>query len=178
MIDDYILKSMLVDCYRHKEGTATSYYCTTGTTPLPSRLSISRGNEMTSVQRKGRNILHPVVGQLLGKFRVAEESSLKHHKPYSVRTQLWQVPLYPAFIGYGTIGITDDSGKVADTGNLVVLYSTDEWETITIFYFSGMGNPNDLPQVMKFLNGYVEDEGFNKGGNASQQPLPNELKMI
>ena len=111
---------------------------------------------MTNVQHKGRNAMHPVVGQLIGAFKVAEESPLKKYKPYVCRTQIWQVPLYPLFIGYGTIGITNYKGNVRDTGDLIVMHSTDQWESISIFYFAGMGNPNDMPQVMKFLTGYVE----------------------
>lgn len=158
MIEEFISKSMKVAIYQHKEGTKSSYYWQQGSKILPSRLSISRGSEMTNVQHKGRNAMHPVVGQLLGKFKVAEESPLKQHKPYVVRTQLWQVPLYPLFIGYGTIGISNESGKVTgDTGDLIVMHSTDQWESISIFYFAGMGNPNDMPQVMRFLTSYIEN---------------------
>lgn len=158
MIEEFISKSMKVAIYQHKEGTKSSYYWRQGSKILPSRLSISRGSEMTNVQHKGRNAMHPVVGQLLGKFKVAEESPLKQHKPYVVRTQLWQVPLYPLFIGYGTIGISNESGKVTgDTGDLIVMHSTDQWESISIFYFAGMGNPNDMPQVMRFLTSYIEN---------------------
>lgn len=155
MIDNFLSQSMQVAVYTHKEGTKTSYYCTSGAKILPNRLSISRNTEITSVQRKGRNLLHPISGQLLGKFRVDEESPLKQHKPFRVRTQLWQVPLHPSFIGYGTIGISDAEGKITDTGDLVMLFSHDEWKTIDIYYFAGMGNPNDLPQVEKFLAEYV-----------------------
>ncbi len=157
MIDTFLSQSMQVAYYTHKKGTRTSYYCTSGARLLPNRLSISKDNEITSVQRKGRNLLHPVAGQLLGKFRVDEDSPLKQHKPFRLRTQLWQVPLHPSFIGYGTIGISDEEGKIIDTGDLVVLLSQDEWETISIFYFAGMGNPNDMPQVMQFLEGYMKN---------------------
>ena len=157
MIEGFISKAMKVAVYSHKEGTSTSYYLKAGEVLLPSRLSISKGNEMTSVHRKGRNILHPIVGQLLGNFTAKEESALKMYKPYSVRTQIWKIPLFPDFIGYGTIGITSESGKVEDTGDLVVLHSTDDWETISIFYFAGMGNPNDLSQVMKFLDSFIKN---------------------
>ena len=158
MIDEFIRKSMKVAIYQHKEGTKSSYYWQQGCKILPGRLSISRGNEMTNVQHKGRNAMHPVVGQLIGAFKVAEESPLKQHKPFVCRTQIWQVPLYPLFIGYGTIGISNEQGKVEDTGDLIVLYSTDQWETIRIFYFAGMGNINDHEQVMRFLDNYVKGE--------------------
>ena len=190
MIQEFISKSMQVAFYQHKEGTNSSYYWQHGSQILPNRLSISKGSEMTSVQRKGRNILQPVVGQLLGKFKVAEESPLKQHKPFEVRTQLWQVPLYPLFIGYGTLGISSESGKVTgDTGDLVVLYTPDQWSNIVIFYFAGMGNINDLEQVMKHLQRlvesgqfeaqyrftYIDFENKKKKGDASQQDPSNGL---
>ena len=155
MIDEFIKKSMKVAIYQHKEGTKTSYYWQQGIKLLPNRLSI-KDEEMTNVQHKGRNAMFPVVGQLLSSFKVEEESPLKQHKPYTCRTQIWQVPLYPLFIGFGTIGITNEQGKVKDTGDLIVLHSTDQWENIRIFYFAGMSNDNDMPQVMRFLSSYVE----------------------
>ncbi len=173
MINEFISKSMLVTFYQRKEGKASSYYWQHGSQILPNRLSISRGSEMTKVKRKGRNMLHPIVGQLLGRFTLKEESPLKQHKPFNVRTQIWQVPLYPLFIGYGTIGITGASGRIeGDTGDLIVLYSTDRWESIVIFYFAGMGNPYDMEQVMKYLQQLVESGQYNveqKKGDASQQ---------
>lgn len=155
MNQEFISKSMKVAVYQHKEGTKSSYYWQQGIRLLPNRLSIKEG-EMTNVQRKGRNAMQKIVGQLLSNFRLDEESPLKQHEPYTCRTQIWQVPLYPLFIGYGTIGISNEQGKVKDTGDLIVLYSTDQWETICIFYFAGMGNINYHEQVMKFLDSYVK----------------------
>lgn len=175
MIQDFIRNSMQVAFYCHKEGTASSYYWQSGSRILPNRLSISRGSEMTSVRKKGRNILHPVVGQLLGKFKVAEQSPLKQHRPYEVRTQIWQLPLHPLFIGYGTTGISGESGKVeGDTGDLLVLHTLDQWESICIYYFAGMGNPNDMEQVIRFLECYLKNNQI-KVGSASQHPLQGEL---
>ncbi len=155
MNEEFIRKSMKVAVYQHKEGTKASYYWQQGFKLLPNRLSI-KDEEMTNVQHKGRNAIHKIVGQLLSNFRLDEESPLKQHKPYTCRTQIWQVPLYPLFIGYGTIGISNEQGKVEDTGDLIVMYSTDQWETIRIFYFAGMGNINYHEQVMRFLSSYVE----------------------
>ena len=175
MNEEFISKSMQVAFYQHKEGTASSYYWQHGSRILPNRLSISKDTEMTSVQRKGRNMLHPIVGQLLGKFKVAEASRLKKHKPFEVRTQIWQVPLYPLFIGYGTIGITGASGRVeGDTGDLVVLFTPDQWRNIVVFYFAGMGNV--MEQVMRYLQQLVDSEDVEqKKGNASQHDPSNGL---
>ena len=173
---EFIEKSMQVAHYVLKENTKSSYYMQHGSSILPNRLSISK-DEITYVQHKGRNIQHPTVGQLLGQFKVAEESPLKQHKPYYVRTQIWQLPLYPTFIGYGTIGISSESGKVVgDTGDLVVLYTTDQWESISIFYFAGMGNINDMEQVMSFLSRHIDEREHyitQKKGVASQQDPSN-----
>lgn len=173
MIEEFISKAMQIACYEHKEGTASTYNWHQGSRILPNRLSISNGNEMTHVQRKGRNTIHPVVGQLIGKYVKSEQSPLKQYKPFAVRTQIWREPFYPLFIGYGTLGISAESGKVeGDTGDLVVLYSTNQCQDIVIFYFAGMGNINDKEQVMKYLQQYVESGVFDveqKKEDASQQ---------
>lgn len=83
------------------------------------------------------------------------------------------MPSYPMFIGYGTLGISSESGKVeGDTGDLVVLRSNDQWKNIDIFYFARMGNINDMGQVMRFLDNYVSEEVQlveQEKGDASQQ---------
>lgn len=175
MTDLAISQSVQAAIYKHKEGTSTSYFWQSGSRIMPNRLSISRGSDMASVQRKGRNLQHTCIGQLLGKFTKVEESPLKQHKPYSVRTQLWQVPVHPEFIGYGTLGITGASGRVeGDTGDLVVLHTADDWESITVYYFAGMGSLNGLQQAMQILGGYEEVNTKNEG-QASQHTLQDEL---
>ena len=89
MVEEFISKAMKTATYQHKEGTANSYYWQSGSRILPNRLSISKGSEMTSVQRKRRNLLSPVVGQILGRFTKIEESPLKQHKPFDVSFTLW-----------------------------------------------------------------------------------------
>jgi len=80
-------------------------------------------------------------------------SPLKQNKPYVVRTQLWQIPQYPLFVGYGSIGISNQEGIIdrgSDTGDLIVLDAEDpEWERIRIFYFPAM--VKGLEEVMGFL---------------------------
>lgn len=131
--------------YALKEGTKTSYLRTGGTTILPKTINISRGTELSEVAKKGRNNIHPFIGQMIGKFTKVEASPYKQHKPYVCRTQIWQLPEYPLFIGYGTAGITKEGGKgIKDTGDLLIFHSSDSWQTITIFHFAGMGNPDSL----------------------------------
>lgn len=61
--------------------------------------------------------------------------------------QIWLDEDYPQFIGYGTAGISDATGRItdkSDTGDLLVFYSDDtDWENIRIFFFAGMGRTPD-----------------------------------
>ena len=144
--------------YQRKEGTATSYYWQKGSRILPNRLSISGGgNLLSSVQRKGRAISNgDIIGQCKGNFTQKEESPLKVCKPYSITTSIWQNPKWLQFLGYGTIGFSnDDSPKgVSDLGDLLIFYTdSSDWSTIRIFYFAGMGvNPDKLDEAMRYAN--------------------------
>ena len=154
MIENRLLEAaMLEACYQRKPGTTSSYYFESGSRILPNRLSISR-DELTMVRKKGRNLLHPVIGQLIGQFTKNEESPLKANFPYVVRTQIWHIPEYPLFIGYGSIGISNEEGKIergSDTGDLVILESEDQdWERIQIFFFPAM--IKQLEEVITFLS--------------------------
>jgi hypothetical protein len=149
---DFIASTLQQATYKLKEGTKSSYYWQSGTRILPDRLSISKESEMTKVARKGRNLLHSLAGQMVGTFKMNEESPLKQFKPFTCRTQIWAVDEYPLFIGYGTTGITNEEGGVTDTGDLVVFYSTDNWSTIQISFFRGLGNPDYLLDCMEYLN--------------------------
>ena len=114
MISNDMIKAWYQEAiYEKKQGTTTSYYWKSGSKILPNRASINNV-EITKVARKGRNLQHPVVGQFIATFTTKEESPLKLHKPYNVRTQIWQDEYYPQFIGYGTLGISDAEGRVTD----------------------------------------------------------------
>ena len=127
--------------YTRKPNTKTSYIWDSGFTFLPKTLSIFRGNNNVKCAKKGRN-LQNAEAQLKGTFCKKEESHLKQFAPYRVSTQIWEIENYPSFIGYGSIGITGESGtitKESDTGDLIILYSKDyNWDKIEIFYFKGM----------------------------------------
>ena len=139
--------------YQRKEGTATSYYWASGAKLLPDRISISRESEMSETSHTGRNPLHKIIGQLMGTFKKNETSPLKLHKPFNLRTNLWQMNDFPSFIGYGTIGISNELGKIdrqSDTGDLIVLHtSTKDWKEITIYYFAG--SVMELESIMEYL---------------------------
>ena len=159
--DDMIKASYQEAIYNKKQGTATSYYWQPGSRILPNRASI-KNVEITKVAKKGRNLQDPFAGQFLATFTIKEQSPLKLHKPYNVRTQIWQHEYYPQFIGYGTLGISDAEGRVtdkSDTGDLLVFYSKDaDWQTIRIFIFAGMGkNPEHRDCAMKYANKLIND---------------------
>lgn len=140
--------------YKRKPDTAMSYYRTLGEKILPERLSISRESQINQTANKGRNLQNRVVGQLLGTFKKSEVSPLKQNKPYSIRTNIWEDSNYPLLIGYGTIGISNEAGKIdrqSDTGDLIVLCSTNRnWDEIIIYFFTGAVMEKD--PIMTYLS--------------------------
>ena len=150
MKENFIASQLRVATYEKKEGTETSYYWKEGVKLLPNRISFSDKVEMSKVARKGRNTQHLFAGQLIGDFTKKEESPLKKVKPYKVRTQIWKLDDYPQFVGYGTLGITSESG-IVDIGDLIVIYSADGKKTLDVYVFQGMGNPNDMQSAFEYL---------------------------
>ena len=73
----FIEKVLQEAVYLRKEGTAGSYYRASGASILPRRLSISFNTQMAQTALKGRNLIHKVVGQILGTFTKDEQSPLK-----------------------------------------------------------------------------------------------------
>lgn len=154
MIEEkYIQAAMQESWYERKAGTSSSYYYKAGSRILSNRLSISR-DKLFNVRKKDRNLIHPVIGQLLGQFTKNEESPLKANSPFMVRTQIWHIPEYPLFIGYGSIGISNEEGKIdrgSDTEDLIILEAeAPDWERIRIFYFPAM--IKKLEEVMTHLS--------------------------
>lgn len=146
---EFFSKTMKQATYHLKEGTKSSYYWASGTRILPNRLSISKENEMARTAKKGRNLIHTITGQMIGTFTMKETSPLKQFKPFVCRTQIWQVDDFPQFIGYGTIGTTNEKGKVSDIGDLIIFQTPDRGETINIFYLPAM--VKKLEEVMEYL---------------------------
>ena len=155
---EFIAANLQQATYELKKTTKGSYYWKSGTRILPNRLSINK-DEMTRVARKGRNLLQPIAGQMVGRFTIHESSPLKQYKDFECRTQIWSVDEYPMLIGYGTTGISNYEGKIVDTGDLVVFYTPDNWDTIQIFFFRGLGNPNCLLPCMRYVNEFVNKKG-------------------
>ena len=148
MESEFMRKQLRVCTYKLKEDTKTSYYFEGGERLLPNRLSIST-DILSMVRKRGRN-LQPIAGQLVASFTQKEDSPLKLYPPYTVRTQIWKIEDYPQFIGYGTCGISNDKGETQDTGDLMVFYSDNKWETITIFYLIGFANPQFRDEAFSY----------------------------
>lgn len=157
MNEEFISKAMSEATYQKKEGTASSYYWKEGVMLLPQRLSISK-NPITNVLKKGRN-LQQVAGQCVGNFKKDEESPLKICKPFTLRTQIWSQEDFLQFVGYGTIGITGEDGRICDTGDLLVFFAEDDdWNVIRVFIFVGMGaDPGKRDEAMRFASKMVEN---------------------
>jgi len=156
MNEEFLGRAMSEATYQKKDGTASSYYWKEGVKLLPERMSISQ-QSITKVQRKGRN-LQKVAGQCVGNFKKEEESHLKISKPYTLRTQIWSQEDFLEFVGYGTIGITGEDGRIYDTGDLLVFYAEDDaWDLIRIFIFKGMGvDPDKRDEAMRYASKLVE----------------------
>ena len=155
MNEEFIRKAMTEATYQKKEGTASSFYWKEGAQLLPNRMSLSK-DSITKVRKKGRN-LQKVAGQCVGNFTKLEESPLKISKPYTLRTQIWQQEDFLEFVGYGTIGITGEDGRIYDTGDLMVFFAEeDNWNLIRIFIFNGMGaDPDKRDEAMRYASKLV-----------------------
>jgi hypothetical protein len=153
----FIEKILQEAVYLRKEGTAGSYYRASGASILPRRLSISFNTQMAQTAQKGRNLIHKVVGQLLGTFTKDEQSPLKQYKPYTVRTNLYQDNDFPMLKGYGTIGISNHTGKVdrqSDKGDLVLVYCPERsQEEVKLFFFAG--GLMSLPEIEEYVSTIV-----------------------
>ncbi len=156
MNNEFMMALFQEATYQRKEGTETSYYWQEGSRILPNRLSISPVM-LSNVRRKGRALTNGLmVGQCKGQFTKKEESPLKVSKPFNVTTSIWQYPNFLQFVGYGTIGFSDENSPkgVSDLGDLLIFYTeSSDWQTLRIFYFSGVGNnPDKLEEAMRYAS--------------------------
>ncbi|HCY22765.1 MAG TPA: hypothetical protein DHV29_04685 [Bacteroidales bacterium] len=134
--------------YKLKPGTSTSYYYQSGTDLLPNRICITQ--DAFAVIRQTGNHLHKPVGQIKATFTKKESAVYKLNYPFNVHTSIYQYPDCPLFIGYGSIGISNNSGKISETGDLVILYcSTSAWDEIELHFFPGM--LKKLPEAFEYL---------------------------
>lgn len=122
---------------------------------LPHRLGIIRGDAMTRTQRNGW-ARTPQDAQLKASYTSAEVSPYKQHKPYELHTGLRKVAGEDIYY-YGTIGITNQTGRIdSDNGDLVVIRTAD-WERLEVFVFRGFVDRsrqlNSLPEIISILKG-------------------------
>ena len=138
MKDNLIKAKHKTAIYRLKEGTTTSYYFRSGSLLLPERIGISKQFEFAKTKRTGRN-QHKAIGKIKATFKKKESSRYKEFKPYTIHTNIYKVNEYLLFIGYGSIGITTDSGRIKYTNDLIILFSkTADWKEIEFHFFEGM----------------------------------------
>lgn len=156
MVDIAFLSAKMMHyIYKRKENTKGSYYSDSAGLVLPQRFSFDTF-DITKVRKKGRALIEKSAGQLIGKFKIVEESPLKQYKPFDCRTQIFASSDYPLLIGYGTLGITGRDGRVTcDNGDIVVLYTSDKLDTLNIFYFQNLNKPEYKDGVLAFVNDYV-----------------------
>jgi hypothetical protein len=139
--------------YELKEGTSSSYYLTQGKrNVLPERISFSKDG-FKPISQTGRAKTELKVGQIVGKFKKNEESSCyKLYDPYEIYSSIWQAKDYPIFTGYGDIGISKESGRIASTKDLFIIYSPQKG-TLEIHLFKGLVEFKE--EALSFLKGYV-----------------------
>lgn len=148
MNNDFISKLHKTATYKLKPETSSSYYYQSGEAALPNRIGITK-EKFAKVNQSGYK-QHPVNGQIKATFKKNEESIYKQFRPFNIHTSIYHVPGYSYFIGYGSIGITKESGRIKDTGDLIILYSQSaSWEEVEIHFFPGL--LKELPAVFDYL---------------------------
>jgi len=123
--------------YELKPGTTSSFYILEGTRNiLPERIGFSKDGFLPITQ-KGRAITEKKVGQIVGNFKLKEESPYKQFKPFALFSSIWEAKNYPMFIGYGDIGISNPEGKIRSNKDLFIIYSSCKG-IIEIHLFKGL----------------------------------------
>lgn len=149
---EFIKKQLSFALYSKKENATTGYCRIEGEDLLPQTIYLTDLGEA----KKGRQLGKCKAYSLSSNFTKKEMSCYKQYKPYQVRTSIWQSENYPQFIGYGTIGISGKDGKItreSDTGDLIVLYSPDNNQTIGVYVLKGMGSTPD--EAMEYLTSII-----------------------
>jgi len=137
MNKEFFAANHKLSVYTLKPGTSTSYYYSSGAVLLPNRICIT-DNQFAPAINSGVN-RQKVVGQIKATFAKKDTGTYKQNSPYHIHTNIWELPEYNLFWGYGSIGISNESGRIKETGDLVILYSASAArDEIEIHFFPGM----------------------------------------
>jgi len=154
---DFLKSNHLLFSYELKLGTSTSYYQTAGAMGiLPARIGITR-ESFASIHQTGKNHLEKLTGQMKATFRKNEISYYKKYEPFWIHSSIFEIRDFPVFVGYGDIGITNNTGKTESTGDLLVFHSSDSWKTLSLHLFRGLLFQKD--QVFPYLYGLLKQQG-------------------
>lgn len=152
MVEAFIENTMNVALYKLKDGTSTSYYWQEGSKILPNRLSISFGAELTHAERKGRMLIESVIGEVKGNFTKDEQSPLKQHHPFGIHTKIFRPLHFPAVLGYGIIGISDENGRITrESEEGIVVFCKAGEGMLEVFFWAGITNPSEKDSVLEFV---------------------------
>ena len=138
--------------YELKPETISSYYQIQGSENiLPSRIGFSK-IDFIEIKNKGRALIENKVGQIVGNFKVKEDSQYKQHKPYAIFSSVWAIKEYPLFTGYGDIGISNEVGRIKSSKDLFIVYRPSK-DIIQIHLFKGLVEFKDC--VIAYLEGFI-----------------------
>jgi hypothetical protein len=131
--------------YEKKEGTKGSYYQTKGEkNTLPNRISWGIYTQHRHSQKD--ELKKNEINAIYNKDEAGIYYSLNGRK---IHSSIWGHDEYPEFYGYGII---DERFSIYD---LLIIYSGNDCSTsFEIHLFRGMGKPEYLKQVFKYLRDY------------------------
>lgn len=137
MDKDLIKGIMQSATYILKSGTKCSYYLASGCCNFPARIDVSTGNIFSKVENKGRMTSENAIGEIRGQFKQSETSPLKQHPPFKISSKIFLHEQYPHFIGFATIGISEEDGKIGKDKGIAILQQMTE-DVVRIIYFQGL----------------------------------------
>ena len=154
-----IAKKHEVFVYGHKEDTKASYYLRDGQKNiLPERISYDERG-FFNIKSKGRALTEIKKGQVMGYFRKDEVSEYKKNKPFRIFSTVWQAINYPAFVGYGDIGVSNAQGNIESSNDLFILYKPCN-DLIEIHLFRSLVESKD--EVLKYLDRYIKEQALER----------------
>lgn len=152
---ELLRKKHEVFLYKLKPGTSSSFYLNEGSkNVLPERIGFSK-NGFAQIQMKGRALIENKVGQFVGSFKRNEISPYKQNKPYKLFSSIWEAKDFPCLLGYGDIGISNNSGRIASSKDLFVIYASGK-DSLEIHLFRGLVQFKE--SVLNYLNDFKKSK--------------------